>query len=355
VRIRDILVVAMAIVAATGVAGCAGGADTTTKAAVPSTVDAAALKNVTLRVGDQKGSSIQALLKAAGQLTGLPYQVQFATFTSGPPMLEAANANAIDVGQVGNTPPIFSAAAGGRIDIIGAYRSSAGDAILVPRGSPIHSLADLRGKSIAVAQGSSANGTLLGTLNQAGLQPTDVKLDYLQPSDAYAAFSQGQVDAWAIWEPYVAEAVLANGAQELVSPHDAVNGTGVADGAHLSNGYSFIVAARSSLADPGKNTALADFIVRVAKAQVWAAQHPAQWGPLLAQETGLALPVAQAAAADNKLLPVVVTGSVVQAEQKLADAFATAGQIPGKVDMAAYIDHRFDTAVGQYVATLTAR
>jgi sulfonate transport system substrate-binding protein len=355
VRIRDIVVVTVAIVAATGVAGCGGGAGATPKAAVPSTVDLAALKNVTLRVGDQKGSSIQALLKAAGELTGLPYQVRFSTFTSGPPMLEAANADAIDVGQVGNTPPIFSAAAGGRIDIIGAYKSTAGDAILVPKGSPIHSLAELKGRSIAVAQGSSANGTLLGTLNAAGLKPTDVTLDYLQPSDAYAAFSQHQVDAWAIWEPYVSEAVLNAGAQELVSPHDAVTGGGVTNGTHLSNGYSFVVAARSALADAGRNTALADFIVRVAKAQVWATQHPDQWGQLLAQETGLAPGIAASAAADNKLLPVVVTDTVVQAEQKLADAFTTAGQIPGKVDMATYIDHRFDTVVGQYVATLTAR
>ena len=146
-------------------------------APVPTTVSAAQLKGVTLRVGDQAGNSAAGPAAGRpGELDNLPYKIQWATFTSGPPMLQADAAGAIDIGEVGNTPPIFAAAANDKIDVVAAEQSPVGDTILVPANSPIHTLADLKGKTIAVAQGSSANGTLLTTLNKAGLSPADVKL-----------------------------------------------------------------------------------------------------------------------------------------------------------------------------------
>jgi sulfonate transport system substrate-binding protein len=312
---------------------------------VPKPVSAAQLKNVTLRIGDQKGSSEEVLLQAAGLLKDIPYHVQWSTFTSGPPMLEAANDNAIDVGQVGNTPPIFSAAANGNIDIVGSLRSRVGDTLLVPKNSPIHSLAQLRGKTIAVSQGSSAHGTLLNTLSKAGLKPSDVTLSYLQPSDAYAAFSQGSVAAWAIWEPYVSEAQIDLGARPLVSGADSLHGTGLAAGTPLSNGYTFQVANRAALSDPGKNSAIQDYVTRIAQADLWAESHPVQWAQIYAQETGLPLNVATSAVPGIVLAPTEITGSVVSSEQQLADAFTSAGQIPSKVDISGYFDTRYNKAV----------
>jgi sulfonate transport system substrate-binding protein len=309
------------------------------------------LANVTLRIGDQKGSSEEVLLKAAGLLNDLPYKVQWATFTSGPPMLEAANDNAVDVGQVGNTPPIFSAAANGRIDIVGALRSPVGDGVLVPKGSGIHSLADLRGKTIAVAKGTSANGTLLNTLAKAGLKPTDVTITYLQPADAYAAFSQGSVAAWAIWEPYVTEATQQLGARELVSGADALHGTGLAGGTPLSNGYTFQVANRAALADPGKNAAIQDYVSRIVKADQWASTHVSQWTSLYSQETGIPLAIAKVAVPDIVLTPILIDDSVVASEQKLADAFSSAGQLPGQVNMTDFVDRRYNNVVRPLVGS----
>lgn len=313
--------------------------------AVPPPVSAAQLAATTLRIGDQKGSSEQVLLKAAGLLDDIPYHVEWSTFTSGPPMLEAVNSGAVDVGQVGNTPPIFSAAAGGDIGIVGVLRPTVSDAVLVPKNSSIHGLADLRGKRIAVAKGSSSNGTLLNTLAKAGLKPSDVTISYLQPADAYAAFNQGGVDAWATWEPYVSQAVLSAGAQQLVNGTDALNGTGPAGGTPLSNGYTFQVASRSALGDAAKNTAIGDYVVRIAKADLWATQHPEQWAAIYAQQTGIPLDVAKAALPGIAPLPLLIDDSVVAGEQHLADAFAAAGQLPGKVGMAAFIDRRFNTLV----------
>lgn len=306
--------------------------------AVPGPVSAAELAGVTLRVGDQKGTSAQVLLQASGQLDGIPYHLEWSTFTSGPPMLEAVNANAVDVGQVGNTPPVFSAAAGGNIGIVGALKSKVGDAVLVAKDSPIKSLAELRGKRIAVAKGSSANGTLLNTLSNAGLEPGDVTISYLQPADAYAAFSQGGVDAWVVWEPYATQGVSDLGAHELVSGADALTSA-------LSNGITFQVANRTSLGDAGKNAAIQDYVVRIAKADLWAKEHPDQWATLYAQQTGIPVELARKAVPRLALSPIQIDDSVLESEQKLADAFAAAGQLPGKVDMGPYVDRRYNTVL----------
>ncbi|HWE92015.1 MAG TPA: ABC transporter substrate-binding protein [Pseudonocardiaceae bacterium] len=330
-----------------GLAGCAGASGAGSAAPVPSTVNAAALSAVTLRVADQKGSSAQILLKAAG-LDNTPYRIQWSTYTSGPPELQAAAADAVDVGLVGNTPPIFSAAGNAPLDIVGALKNTVGDAVVLPGGSTITSLADLRGKKIAVAKGSSANGTLLKTLSKAGLKPTDVSIDYLQPGDAYSAFSTHRVDAWVVWEPYVTEALRQPGARALLSENDTFAGSGLAGGAALSNGLSFEVAARNALTDPGKNTALSDYVTRIAKAEVWAGQHPDAWAAIWSQQSGLPLDVAKAAVHGVLLTPEPLDDSVVSSEQSLADAFTSAQLIPGKVAIAGFVDRRFNSAVQSY-------
>jgi sulfonate transport system substrate-binding protein len=346
---RDLIpVLAATALAVTGLVltGCGGptGAAGPEPVAVPGPVTPEQLSGVTLRVGDQKGISAQALLKAAG-LDDLPYKIEWATFTAGPPMLEAVNAGAVDVGQVGNTPPIFSAAAGGKIAIVGALRSTVGDAVLVPKDSPIQAPAELRGKRIAVTKGSSANGTLLNTLASAGLKPTDLTISYLQPGDAYAALTQGGVDAWAVWEPYVTQAGQELGARTLISGRDALAGTGPAGGTPLSNGLGLLVANRGALGDGPRNAAIADYVSRVGRANQWAAAHPAEWARLYAQVTGVPAAVAAGAAPRLALGPIPIDDAVVASEQKLADAFTAAGLIPGRVDMSGYLDRRYNDAV----------
>ncbi len=86
----------------------------------------------------------------------------------------------------------------------GTYRGSpAGSAILVRKDSPIQSIADLKGKRVAFKRGSSAHNFTVKALRSAGLAVTDVTASDLSPSDAAAAFTAGQIDAWAIWDPYL--------------------------------------------------------------------------------------------------------------------------------------------------------
>jgi sulfonate transport system substrate-binding protein len=299
---------------------------------------------VTLKVGDQKGGA-KSLLSAAGLLDNLPYKIEWSTFTSGPPELEAASAGAIDIGAVGNTPPIFAAAANAKISVVSAQVGDvSSDALLVPKDSPLHDLSSLRDKTIAVAKGSSAHGVVLGVLTKAGLSVGDVHLSFLQPADAYAAFTQHRVDAWAIWDPYTSQALLEAGARVLVDGSGTVGGgapdTEAGPGA-VTNGYGFQVASRAALADTRKSDALRDFVVRYAKALAYARAHPDARAAAWAKETGLRPEVAAAAVHRGLDRAIPIDDAVIASEQQLADAFADAKVLPNRFRFADFVDKRF--------------
>jgi sulfonate transport system substrate-binding protein len=291
------------------------------------------LSKVTLRVGDQKGGS-QALLEAAGKTDDLPYDVTWKSFTSGPPLLEALNAGAIDVGGVGNTPPLFAAAAKSDISVVSAATMGGkGDAIVVPKGSALTSVAQLKGRKVAVAEGSSANYNLLAQLAEAGLSYDDIEVQNLQPADALAAFSAGHVDAWAIWDPYTAQAELEAGARVL------------ADGSGIVNGFSFQAANPDAVKDKATAAALEDYLTRIAEAQVWSNTHREQWAKVWSKETGLPTAVTRRAVDRRVAQPLGVGDQVVGSEQEMADAFADAGLLPARFDVGDFFSAQFNDTV----------
>jgi sulfonate transport system substrate-binding protein len=293
------------------------------------------LSKVTLTVGDQKGGS-KALLKASGQLDQLPYKVKWKEFTSGPPLLEALNAGAIDIGGVGNTPPLFAAAAKSNLVVVsGDTMGAKGDTIVVPKRSSIKSVADLEGKDVAVAKGSSANYNLLAQLDKAGVSFDDVNVRYLQPADALAAFSAGHVDAWAIWDPYTAQAEVEEDARVLV------------DGGGVVNGMTFQAAAPAALDDKAAAAAIEDYVGRLAEAKRWSNTHRKQWAEVWAEETGLAVDVTSRAVNRRVATPVALDQEVVSSEQEMADAFVAAGLLPDEFDVKPFFTDRYDTAVLQ--------
>jgi sulfonate transport system substrate-binding protein len=317
--------------------GCVSRQDNAASRAAPSLVPLSELSGVTLQIGDQKGRT-EALLRAANQLENLPYQVTFSTFTSGPPQIEAATAGKIDFAATGNTPPIFGAASNAKVKVVSAYDTSGkGDRVLVHADSAITSVADLRGKSIAVAKGSNAHGNILAQLNKAGLAPTDVNFVYLQPADALGAFAQHQVDAWAIWDPYTAQAEKQIPVRSIAS----------ADG--VTNGYWLGVASDAALGDPKRSTALQDLLVRFDKSIEWAQAHPQEWAASYAAAISLDPEVATVSQARSLPLPVALNDSVVGSEQRIADLFASSGQLPSSPKFADWVDFRYTDALKPYV------
>ena len=115
----------------------------------------------------------------------------------------------------------------------------------------------------------------------------------------------------------------------------------LADGRGASNGLAFETASTAALADPGRNSAIRDFVIRVVKAQKWADTHRPEWAAAWAKETGLKLEVAQKAVDAGRDQPIPLDDAVVASEQQLADAFTDEKTLPGKVDFAAFADRRF--------------
>ncbi|MDQ1584608.1 MAG: sulfonate transport system substrate-binding protein [Microbacteriaceae bacterium] len=279
----------------------------------------------TFTIGDNGGDGNEELAKITGVFDGAPYKVKFARFDYGPPLVQAAVSGDIDLGSVGDVPPITGAAKQFGFKIVavqrGADPNKAPENIIVPKDSPIKSLADLKGKRLAVPQGSSAHGLALLALKSVGLTPKDVQLVYLSPAAGGTAFNTGKVDAWSIWNPQSALAV-SNGARIIakgVPPIDQVN--------------NYYVASDKSLNDPVRRAALADVLTRVGREFNWAQQNPDQYAKAIAKETGVSIEDARTTVDSYPFKITQFLPEDLKAEQALSDAFFEAGEITKQVDV----------------------
>jgi sulfonate transport system substrate-binding protein len=285
----------------------------------------------TFTVGDNGGDGTEELAKITGVFNDAPYKVKFARFDYGPPLVQAAASGDIDLGSVGDVPPITGAAKEFGFKIVavqrGADATKAAENIIVPKGSSIQTLADLKGKRIAVPQGSSAHGLALLALKSIGLTPKDVELVYLSPAAGGTAFNTGKVDAWSIWNPQSALAVK-DGARIIAKglpPIDQVN--------------NYYVASEKSLNDPPRRAALADVLTRVAREFNWAQQNPDEYAKAIVKETGVSLDDARTTV---DAFPFKITQFLpedLKSEQALSDAFFEAGEITKQVDVNTIADN----------------
>jgi sulfonate transport system substrate-binding protein len=315
--------------------GSSSHSSTAATAATVATGGSSNLSGVTLRVGDQAGTGAEAVLSAAGLLDKLPFKVSWSDFTSGPPILQAMSAGSLDVGGVGDAPPVFAAAGGAKIAIVAAIHNDPNSAALVvPKNSPITSISQLRGKKIAVAQGSSADYHLLTVLTKAGLTVHDVSIEYLQPAEGLAALNSGSVAAWDIWSPFIEQARVQHGARILV------NGNG------YGSNFSYVVASRDALGNTAKAAAIRDYIKVLAQAHAWVNTHPQAWAAQWAKATGLPLNVMVNAANDDTQSFTPITPQIVANEQGLVNAFSSAGLIPDKYDFSQYSYSGFNSVLG---------
>jgi sulfonate transport system substrate-binding protein len=326
------LTAAVALLAATGaLTACASSSAATSDSKPLSQFDASVAaknpqwRNYTFVIGDNGGDGSRALAQITGVFASAPYKVTFAQFTYGPPLVQAAASGDIDLGSVGDVPPITGAAQEYGFSVVGVAHyidtTVPDEDIIVPKGSPIRTVAQLRGKKIAVPQGSSAHGLVLLALEHAGLTPSDVQLDFLSPAAGATAFESGKVDAWAIWNPQVSLAIQ-QGARILVK--------GLPPNDQLSNYY---VAPNRDLTGP-RRAAFGDLFKRLAAEFAWANKHPAEYAQALAQEDDISVADATAVVPASEFWVAPVASSDVQAEQALANAFLQAGQIKNAVNIA---------------------
>lgn len=272
----------------------------------------------TVRIGYQKYGTL-VLLKARGtlekRLAEQGVKVQWTEFPGGPQLLEGLNVGSIDFGVTGETPPVFAQAAGADLVYV-AHEPPAptSEAILLPKDSPIKSVADLKGKKVALNKGSNVHYLLVRALENAGLKYTDIQPVYLPPADARAAFERGSVDAWVIWDPYQAAAEKQLSARTLV------------DGSGLVDNHQFYLATRPYANNhPQVITTLIDEVRSVGE---WSKQNPQQVTDQVAPLLGLPADITLTAVKRQGYGAQPITPEVTAAQQKIADTFTQLKLIP---------------------------
>jgi sulfonate transport system substrate-binding protein len=253
------------------------------------------------------------------RLAPLGWNVEWVEFQFGPPLLEAMRVGSVDLGAVGDTPPVFAQAAHANLLYVSALRSGS-QAILLPPGSPIQTLADLKGKKLAFGRGSSGQNFAIKALVKAGLRYTDVETVILGPADGGAAFQRGAIDAWAIWDPYLALFENRSGVRTLATNAD------IGEQPSFFMARSAFVGANPALT----TTALEAFATTCA----WMRGHREEVADLLSSTTGMPQEAMRRVIdrVPARLLPM--TEAIVQSQQEIADRFRVLGLLPVDITVA---------------------
>lgn len=294
------------------------------------------LSKVRLRVATYKGGDA-TLLKTAG-LAATPYTIDWSEFQSGNAMVEAMNGGSLDIASGSEIPPIFARLQNAQVRVIAVYKDDVNNqVVLVPKGSTIRSIADLKGKRVGYLRATTTHYYLLRMLEEAGLSFNDIQATSLAPRDGFAAFNAGSLDAWAIYGYNVPLAISQAGARVLK------NANGYLSGNYLYYGHP------SVLADPQRRAASADLLVRLQRACAWFSQHQDAYAKVLSAE----LRVPEEAIRSlyrNQSQPRRVTGITaadIASEQQVADTFARAAVIDRHVDVAPLWTDTFNAALAR--------
>jgi sulfonate transport system substrate-binding protein len=284
----------------------------------------AAADSKVVRIGFQKYGKL-VLLKNRGTLEAklkpLGVSVTWTEFPSGPPLLEAINAGAIDFGNTGEAPPIFAQAAGVPLVYV-AYEPPAprGEAILVAKDSPLKTVADLKGKKVALNKGSNVHYLLVKALERAGVKYAEIQAVFLAPADARAAFERGAVDAWVIWDPYLAAAEAATGARTL------------SDGGGLVANTQFYLGARGFVA--ASPQVLDAVLAELREVDAWAKRDIAAVAAQLSPAIGIPAPIVEVALKRQSYGIKPIDAAALAEQQKIADAFGQLGLLPAPIKVA---------------------
>ncbi|MFO1360826.1 sulfonate ABC transporter substrate-binding protein [Plasticicumulans sp.] len=283
-----------------------------------------AQKKEELRIGYQKYGTL-TLLKARGdlekRLAPQGIEVKWTEFPAGPVLLEGLNVGSIDFGTVGEAPPIFAQAAGADLVYVANQPPSpTAEAIVVPKDSAIKSVAELKGKKVALNKGSNVHYLLVKALEKAGLKYGDIQVVFLPPADARAAFERGSVDVWVIWDPFLAAAERQLGARVL------------ADGKGLVANHQFYLASRSY--DDKHPQVIQAIVDELARLDRWAEGNSREVAAFLAPQIGLDVPIAELAATRFAYGIQPITPAIAAEQQKIADAFYELKLIPKPIRVA---------------------
>ena len=307
----------------------------TTEAATTTAPPATVPPGTKLRVGDQQ-NTLKLPLDGSGEATKLQSSVEYSTFAAGPPLVEAFNAGAIDLGYVGDTPPVLAAARGQDIVIVGAWHYNGNlIAVVAPPGKSITSVADLKGKKFAYTKGTALQAFALRALKEAGLTEADVETVDVPILDIVGALKSGDVDAGVVIEPILTPYLKDNPDAKVVR-----------DGKGLTTGLQLLITTKKTLEDPAKSAAIGDFIAREIASTAWRQANPDEFAAKYAEANQIDVAVAKSIIERNGVQPYVpIDEKLIGELQILADVFFEAGAIPSKLDVHSVFDDRFNDIV----------
>lgn len=278
----------------------------------------------TLRIGYQKYGTL-VLLKAKGslekKLAEQGVQVQWTEFPGGPQLLEGLNVGSIDFGVTGETPPVFAQAAGADLLYVASEPPApTSEALLVPKDSPIKSVADLKGKKVVLNKGSNVHYLLVRALEEAGLRYSDIQTVFLPPADARAAFERGAVDAWVIWDPYQAAA------EQQLHARTLRDGKGIVD-----NNQFYLATKPYAQQHPKVIQTLVEEVRAVGE---WSKANPDDVTKQVAPLLGLPQDITRISVKRQGYGAGFITHETVAAQQKIADTFYQLKLIPKPLSIA---------------------
>jgi len=286
-----------------------------------------------------KGEGDIHLLQSVAKIPQDTFRVDYSNFASGQLVIEALDGGALDLGFMSEIPPVFAAAS-----TIHSFRQVAvlhGDVnnqvVLIPKGSAITSLADLKGKRVGYVRATTSQYFLIRMLQSVGLTWSDITPTPMGVSDGLAAFSNGQLDAWAIYGFPIQRAMATEGAQILKTAFGFLSG-------------NYIISAHvDTLADPAKSKLIGDYLRMAKRAFAWAATHQDQWTTVIAKDIGVPLEYVRdefGRKSDVYSLRPVDAASITS-QQNVADVFATQALIPKRIDIRPLWDDRFNDIISE--------
>jgi sulfonate transport system substrate-binding protein len=296
------------------------------------------LSGVTITFGDQL-KEYQTIFAATNALSGAAYKVNWTDFIGGPPVIAAETGGSVDLGDMAETPTIFAQAAGDPVKVVavtqGANPKVSPFDILVPAGSPIKKLSQLRGQTIAVQEGTVEQYFLIQALKKAGIPYTAVTIENLTVTDASTAVTNGKVDAAVVSQPLTG-IDLAGG-----KAHQLINGAG-----YLQT-LGYLTASQAALANPAKAAAIANFINRFYRAAAALRKEPLLAAQTYVKTYGVSLAVAMQAVVSAQSIATPVTPAIISYQQSEANTFLKLGLITKQINVKGVFDLPYNKQVSK--------
>ncbi|UST67218.1 ABC transporter substrate-binding protein [Pseudomonas moraviensis] len=291
-----------------------------------------AAEPIVLHVGDQNYYNVRASVEASGVLKDAPYTVDWKHFQAAAPLAEALQTGSLDLGFLGDSGFLFLAAKQAPVKLIGVSRQNPDTiALLVPKDSPVKTIADLKGKKVAYWPGAWSQQLTLRALEQGGLPENYVDFVKLMPIDAAAALPQGSIDAFPVWEPYISQQIVFSGARPILTAKN------------LMPGLSAIAASTPSI--DSKRAAIADFLGRLKQARAWVDHHTDEYADLWAKKANLDQTVSRHWLRQAHMSVGPVDQQAAADLQSTADFLFKVKALPAPLATAGIIDTSFQQAL----------